>query len=104
MESLRLIIEFAAVILGLCYLYSKHWQRVRNCKPSEDPKDWIGHGIDTSKLQPRMEEVRQDHLAGRRIAIDFGFHRALIGFARKAVSQLGNFRNRKQEEQVSEHG
>lgn len=95
MESLRLIIEFAAVIMGSCYLYSKHWQRVRNWKPSEHPKDWMGHGIDASKLQPRIEEVLQDHLAGRRVAIDI--HRALIGFARKAVSQLRYFRNREEE-------
>lgn len=97
MESLRLIIELAAVILGSCYLYSKHWQRVWNWKPSEDPKGWAGHGIDTSKLQPRMEEVRQDHMAGRRALIEISFHRALIGFARKVVSQLRYFRNREEE-------
>jgi hypothetical protein len=93
MEWLRFIIEFAFVVLGLCYLCFKHSQRVRNWKPLEPPEEWAGHGIDTSGLQPRMEELRRDHMTERRVAIDIGFRRALIGFARKAVRQLGYFRH-----------
>jgi hypothetical protein len=93
MTWFRLIIELTALMLGVGYLYSKHLQRVRSSTPPEVPGNWTGHGIETSELKPRVEQMRRDYLAGRQGRKGVCFHRYLLGLARRAVMRLGYFRH-----------
>ena len=93
MAWVRLIIELTALTLGVGYLYFKNRQRVRNSAPREVPSNWIGHGIETLELKPRVEQVRRDYLAGRQGRKGVCFHRYLLGLARRAVMRLGYFRH-----------
>ncbi len=104
MRWLRLIIELAALISGGYYLWCKHRQRLRNWIPREDPAKWTGHGIEASELRPRLEQVRQDYLATRQATSGARFHGALLGFARRAIVQLGYFRRREPEEHAHDYG
>jgi hypothetical protein len=104
MPRFRLIIELAVLTLGACYLYIKHRQRVRNWTPREDPEKWTGHGIEASELKPRVERVRRDPLAARQATRGICLQRYLLGFARRAVVQLGYFRHKEPEEHAHDHG
>jgi hypothetical protein len=104
MPWFRFIIELAVLALGACYLFFKHRQRVRNWAPPDDPGKWTGHGIKTSELKPRVEQVRRDPLAARQGTRRVCFHRYLLGFARRAVVRLGYFRHRESEEHARDHG
>ena len=100
----RLIIELTALTSGACYLYFKHRQRVRNWAPRDDPEKWTGRGIEASKLRARVEQVRRDYMSARQAPGGLGFHRCLLGFARRVVMQLGYFRHRNPEEHAHGHG
>ena len=104
MPWFRLIIEMTVLALGAWYLYFKHRQRVRNWTPRDDPEKWTGHGIEASALKPRLEQVRRDPVAARQATRDSYFHRNLLGFARRAVVQLGYFRHREPEEHARDNG
>ena len=104
MPWFRLIIELAALTLGAWYLYFKHRQRLHNWTPPEDPKEWAGHAIEASEIKARVEQVRRDHLAARQATKGQGFHRHLLGFARRVVMQFGYFRDREPEEHAHHHG
>src|SRR5437868_14739980 len=58
-------IDLIVLALGAFYLYYKHQRRVGNWPRRRNREKWIGHGLETSQLKPRVEQVRRDPLAAR---------------------------------------
>ncbi len=60
-------------------------------------------GIAAGELLPRIEQVRHDHLAARRMAPSPGYRKGLMAAARHALRRLAFFRDRKSDPQGREN-
>ena len=104
MSDAEVALRLAVVAVLAGYLYIKHRQRVRRREERYDPAEWTGKAIDVTDLIPRVNKVRQNHLAARQAPKGFYFHQALLDWARQTVARLAYFRDRKSAEQAQTRG
>jgi hypothetical protein len=104
MSGIEIMIRLAVVAVLASYLGIKHRQRKRRSPYRYDPAKWTGQAIDVTKLKPRVEEVRRDHLRTRAPAKDLCAHRALLTLARRVVARLAYFQDRESDNHAHTHG
>ena len=91
MEYSEIILAGTALLL-IAYLYVRHRRRVRAWA---NEREWPGHGIDTSRVAPRVQRLRQDYITEFPLRPHISSARkALLVSARRAVTQLSYFRRR----------
>jgi hypothetical protein len=94
MSGLEIIFWLVVFALLAYYAWIKHRHRLRVPPKPCDPAQWTGKGIDVSRIIPKVEVVRRDHLAVRQPPKGLCFHRALVELARKAVADFAYFHDR----------
>jgi len=98
--SLRETILLSVAGLFAGYLYWQHRRRLRQRRMAE--RQWTGRAFDASAVAPRIQQLRQDYVAGlHSCSQDWAYRRALIASARRALAWLAFFRAR--EAHVSDH-
>ena len=96
-------VELATIAVLVGWLVRRHRQRMRQYWPVCDPAKWTGKAIDVTKLKPKVEDLRHDYLAMRHTRKTGGYHKTLVGLARRAVLQLAYFRRREPDEHAATH-
>ena len=93
-----IILACRTVLASCLYIKLRRWA-------SEDPApgEWTGKSIDVGEIKPKVDDVRRNYLAARQSAKGVRFHKALLGFTRRAVARLAYFRDRKSEEHAHTH-
>jgi hypothetical protein len=104
MSGIEITIRLVVVAVLASYLVSKHQQRKRHSPYRYDPAQWTGQAIDVTKLKPRVEEVRRDHLRTRAPAKGLCAHRALLDLARRVVARLAYIQDRESDNHAHPHG
>ncbi len=90
-------VYFLAGLAIVVFLGRRLWHHY---KPAQGQ---LQGGTTAGDLLPRIEQVRHDHLAARRMAPNPWYRRGLIAAARRAVRALPFFRDRKGDPQVHEN-
>ena len=96
MSVVECILRLLAVALLAGYLSVKRRQRIAHRPLREDPARWTGTTIDVTELTPKVNRVRQDHLAARPSSgQSLSYRHHLLALAGRVVGQLSFFRDRK---------
>jgi hypothetical protein len=68
-----------------------------------NPAKWTGKSIDVAPLKTKLGDVRHDYLAARPTPTAVCFHKALLLYARRAITRLAYFRHHKPDEHFNAH-
>ena len=86
-----ILLSVAGLFAG--YLHWQHRRRIRQRLTAE--RQWTGRALDASRVAPRIQQLREDYLAGlHSCSRDWAYRRALIASARRALAWLAFFRPR----------
>ncbi len=82
----------AALLAGyLCY---RQCDRALGRAERLNPAEWTGKAIDVTGLREKLDQVRRDYLGAiRNRSRGVCFHKALLGWARHAISRMRYFRD-----------
>lgn len=89
-------IYFLAGLAIAVFLGRRWWH------PHKPLQGQLQSGTTAGDLLPRIEQIRHDYLAARRMAPSLWYRKGLMGAARRAVRALPYFRDRKGDPQVRE--
>jgi len=91
MSDAEFIFALGVVAALAGYLYFKHLPRLPDRFQRHDPAKWTGHGIDVTKLRPKVEGAHRNPLSAGPPARGVCFHRFLLDLARRGVARMTYF-------------
>jgi hypothetical protein len=97
------LIVVAVLIAYLCVSVGLRW-RAEEVRRRANEKQFTGTAFNVSAIAPRIQRLRQDHLAAERSRPHHSFYRTgLMAAARRMVANLMYFRRARPEHETQKH-